>query len=73
MLEIAVKERPRLSRYSYKGVKKSKHDDLNGIVNKYLLKGGIITESIKTNAANGVRDYFIEKGCSILQGMWKYL
>ena len=62
MLEIAVKERPRLSRYSYKNVKKSYHDDLNEEVNKYLLKGGIITESIKVNAINGIKAFFEEKG-----------
>jgi len=61
-LEIAVKERPRLSRHSYEGVKKTFHDDLNEEVNKYLLKGGIVTENIKTNAANGIKGFFIEKG-----------
>ena len=62
MLEIAVKERPRLSRYSYKNVKKKFHDDLNGVVNRYLLKGGIITENIKTNAVNGIKEFFEGKG-----------
>ena len=62
MLEIAVKERPRLSRYSYKNTKKKYHDDLNGEVNKYLLKGGIITENIKTNSVNGIKNFFEGKG-----------
>ena len=35
-LEIVVQERPRLSRHSYQGVKKTFHDDLNEEVNKYL-------------------------------------
>ncbi len=61
-LEIRLQERPRLSRFSYKGAKKSIHDDLNSIVNKYLLKGGIVTENVKTNAANGIKTYFAEKG-----------
>ena len=61
-LEIYVKERPRLSRFSYKNVKKKYHDDLNGVVNTYLLKGGIITESIKTDAINGIKNFFEEKG-----------
>ena len=61
-LEIVVKERPRLSRHSYEGAKKTDHDDLNEEVNKYLLKGGIVTENIKVNAANGIKGYYIEKG-----------
>ncbi|MEM1216894.1 MAG: POTRA domain-containing protein, partial [Bacteroidota bacterium] len=61
-LEYIVQERPRLSRYSYRGVKKTFHDDLNDVVNRYLLKGGIVTEDIKVNAAEGIRDFFVEKG-----------
>ncbi len=61
-LEYIVQERPRLSRFSYKGVKKSFHDDLNDEVNRYLLKGGIVTEDIKVNAAESIRAFFVEKG-----------
>jgi len=61
-LEIAVTERPRLSRHSYEGVKKTYHDDLNDEVNKYLLKGGIVTENVKVNASNGIKQFFIDKG-----------
>lgn len=60
--DIAVQERPRLSRFTYEGVKKGKHDDLNEIVNQYLLKGGIVTDNIKTNAARGIEQFFIDKG-----------
>jgi outer membrane protein insertion porin family len=61
-LEIRVKERPRLSRYSYRGVKKSRQDDLNEAVDKFLLKGGIVTENIKVNAAEAIEDFYIGKG-----------
>ncbi|MFT5164913.1 MAG: outer membrane protein insertion porin family [Saprospiraceae bacterium] len=61
-LEIYVTERPRLARHSFKNVKKSLHDDLNDDVNKFLLKGGIVTENIKTNASNAVKEYFQGKG-----------
>lgn len=61
-LEIVLEERPRLSRFSYKGVRKSLHDELNEEVNKHLLKGGIVTENIKTNAANEIKEYFKGKG-----------
>ena len=61
-LELKVQERPRLSRHSYQGVKKSYHDDLNEAINKYLLKGGIVTENVKVNAAEEIKAFFVEKG-----------
>jgi outer membrane protein insertion porin family len=61
-LEVVVLERPRLSRHSYQGAKKTYHEDLNKEVNKYILRGGIVTENIKQNAAKGIKQYFIEKG-----------
>ncbi len=61
-LEIAVVERPQLSRHAFKGVKKTYHEDLNEIVNNYLLKGAIVTESLKNNSAVGIQDFFKEKG-----------
>lgn len=60
-LTIKVKERPRLSRYSYKGVKKHLHDDLNDEVQRFVQRGGIVTESVKMNAANAIKDFFIER------------
>lgn len=61
-LEIIVNERPRLSRFSYRGVKKSFHDDLNDEVDRFLVKGGIVTENIKINAAESIRTFFVGKG-----------
>lgn len=61
-LEISLKERPRLANHSFTGVKKSRHEDLNEEVNKFLLKGGIVTEDIKMNASNGIKKYFEDKG-----------
>lgn len=61
-LEIIVRERPRLSNHSYKGVKKSYHEELNESINVYLVKGGIITENIKTNARAAIEKYYREKG-----------
>ena len=45
-----------------RGVKKSAHDDLNEIVNKYLVKGTIITENNRVTCQNALRDYYVEKG-----------
>ncbi len=61
-LVITVQELPRLARYSYSGVKKSKHDDLNDAVTGHLHKGGIVTENVKVNAKTAIRSYFIDKG-----------
>ena len=61
-LEIRVKELPRYMRHSYLGVKKSKHDDLNGIVTKYIQKGAILTDNSKSSIKYGLEEYFIDKG-----------
>lgn len=61
-LELKVQERPRLSTYSYTGAKKSRHEDLNDIVIGHLTKGGIVTDSEKTNAVNGIKKYYKDKG-----------
>ena len=61
-LRIVVKELARLSKHSFTGVKKSKHDDLNEIVNDYLIKGGIVTENMLSNTKNALTRYFVEKG-----------
>ncbi len=61
-LEIVVRERPRFTTHSFRGVKKGTHDDLNEEVNKFLIKGGIVTEPIKANAAFAIRQHFIDKG-----------
>ncbi len=61
-LDIHVKERPKLSRYTYTTIKKTYHDELNDVVDRYLLKGAIVTESIKMNAVNAINNFFIEKG-----------
>jgi outer membrane protein insertion porin family len=57
-----VQERPRYTEHSFKGVKKSKHDDLNDIVQEHLLKGSIVTEHAKMNVRNGIVESFREKG-----------
>ena len=61
-LIIHVQERPRLTTHSFRGVKKGAHDDLNEEVNKYLIKGGIVTDAIKSNAARAIEKYYEEKG-----------
>lgn len=61
-LRLRVEERPRFLRHSYVGVKQGKHEDLNEIINGFIVRGGIVTEDAKVNAAEGVREYFVDKG-----------
>ena len=61
-LEIAIEEQPRLSRYRYRGLKKKYHDDLNDRLEGVLTKGGIVSENVKRNAANKIKEFFEEKG-----------
>ena len=61
-LEIYVEERPRLTTFSYKGAKKSRHEDLTDVVNAHLTKGGIVTNASQTNAVNSIKKYYREKG-----------
>lgn len=61
-LEIKVKELPRYMRHSFIGVKKSKHDDLNEIINKYIQKGTILTNNSKASLKYALENYFVEKG-----------
>lgn len=61
-LEIRLTERNTLSRYSYRGVKKSLHDDLNDIVTGILSKGSIVTNDQKELCKIKIKDYFAGKG-----------
>ena len=61
-LQIYLRERPILSRYTYRGVGKGKHDDLNDIVGGVMNKGGIVTEDQKILASKNIREFFVEKG-----------
>lgn len=61
-LQIKVEERPRLLGWSFTGIKKSYHEDLNKKIEGYMLKGGIVTENNKINSVNAVKSFFIEKG-----------
>ena len=59
-IEIHVAERPRLSNFSFKGVKKSQEEDLTGKAG--LIKGHVVTENTKLTAIEAVQKYFTEKG-----------
>ncbi|HPB06221.1 MAG TPA: POTRA domain-containing protein, partial [Prolixibacteraceae bacterium] len=59
-LEIFLKERPRLSKANYHGVKKSELEDLQEKV--LLLEGGQVVDAQLINAERIIKNYFKEKG-----------
>ncbi|TAH21657.1 MAG: outer membrane protein assembly factor BamA [Cytophagales bacterium] len=59
-LEISVKERPRLSRTVFEGVRKGQQETLNDKIK--LVKGKIINESMMKVAENKIRNHYAEKG-----------
>lgn len=58
-IEIAITERPRLSNYTFKGVKKSEEEDL--VAKAGLVKSRVVTENVKKTAVENIRKHYIEK------------
>lgn len=61
-LSLILIERPTLSRYTYTGVKKSIHEELNDIVNGVINKESIVTEDQKNLVKLKLEEFYIEKG-----------
>ncbi|GAA4820531.1 outer membrane protein assembly factor BamA [Algivirga pacifica] len=59
-LEIVLKERPKLSKYYFEGVNKSKAKTLSDKIN--LVRGRIVTDALIKNTTNVIKDYYAEKG-----------
>jgi outer membrane protein insertion porin family len=59
-IEINVVERPRLSNFFFKGVRKSEAEELQGKAG--LVKGRVITENVRRNAVEAIQKYYTEKG-----------
>lgn len=59
-LVILVEERPRLSKFNFKGIKESEAKELKDKVG--LVKSRVVTESTKQNAKERIRKFFVEKG-----------
>lgn len=58
-LEIAVTERPRLSKFYFRGAKKSEVDDLKAKTG--LIIGRVITENMKVSAIDAIKKYYFDK------------
>lgn len=59
-LQISLQERPRLSKFSFTGIKKSEADDIRDKIK--LVKGNQVTDNILSNTASTIRNFFIDKG-----------
>ncbi len=61
-LEIFLRERPTLSRYSIRGVKKSRHEEITEIIDRIANKGSIVTDDVKNLCILKIKELFRNKG-----------
>ncbi|HSH66824.1 MAG TPA: outer membrane protein assembly factor BamA, partial [Bacteroidia bacterium] len=59
-LKIIVLERPRLSKFTLKGMTKSEADDVRDKIN--LNKGKVVTDGLIASTEQKIKDFFIHKG-----------
>ena len=59
-LQIVIKEKPRVSKFSFKGIKKSEADDIRNKIN--LSRGDIVTEHLLTKTTRIIEDFYYDKG-----------
>ncbi len=59
-IEIAVTERPRLSKFYFKGVPKGQGEELSGKTG--LIPNRVITENMKISAVEAIKKFYAEKG-----------
>lgn len=59
-LDIKVEERPRLSRYNFRGIRKSEAQELREKTG--LVKGRVVTEATQKETIVRIQKYFSEKG-----------
>ena len=59
-LQIAIKEKPRVSKFSFKGIKKSEADDIRNKIN--LSRGDIATDHLLTKTTRIIEDFYYDKG-----------
>jgi len=59
-LDIYLKERPRLSKFSFSGVKKSETDKLREEIK--LTRGDVVTDNVMITTKNIVQKFFVDKG-----------
>lgn len=61
-LKIILKERPKLAKFSFNGIKKGDDQKLREEMN--IAVGDVVTENLLLNSCNKIRSYYVEKGYS---------
>lgn len=59
-LAIHVKERPRLSKFTFRGIRKNDVDDLKDQIG--LMRGKVVTDNLKIRINNIIKKHYITKG-----------
>lgn len=59
-LKIVLKERPKLSRFNFSGVRKKDADKLREDMK--IMVGDVVTENLLTTSKNKIKSYYIENG-----------
>jgi len=61
-LEIKVVERPSVSRFVFKGIKKVDETNLTEVVERFVRTGTIVTDNIRALSVDEVKKFYQEKG-----------
>jgi outer membrane protein insertion porin family len=59
-LDIILKERPRMSKFSFSGIRKGEADDLRDKIK--LVSGDVVTENLMVRSKNTIKKHYINKG-----------
>lgn len=59
-LSINLKERPRLSKFSFEGIRKSEADDIREKIN--LTRGDVVTDHLMIRTENIIKKFYADKG-----------
>lgn len=59
-LNLSMKERPRMSRFSFRGIKKSEADDLRDKIR--LVRNDVVTDNLVIRTENIIKKHFSDKG-----------
>ncbi|MBL4587706.1 MAG: outer membrane protein assembly factor BamA [Flavobacteriales bacterium] len=59
-LELQLQERPRLSKFAMKGVKKSAANDIRESIQ--LIKGKVVTDNLIMSTENIIKNHYVDKG-----------
>jgi outer membrane protein insertion porin family len=59
-INIHLQEKPRLSKFSIKGVNKSDANDIREKID--LVKGKVITDNVVVNTKNIIKEFYVDKG-----------